>query len=179
MVHRVLAASVMGLALGGCPLLEVEAEVPSVCVTYRDLAVEGLPGPALTTSFATSFAIDDLSAFDRLTALDAELEFVSATVTATRGLSDLAFVEAASVSIASGDPASELGRRTIYACEGDCPTRDTMLTIPVADQQDALAYVRSGSLLIDVELQGELPTQAWSMDVEVCMRGAAAYSLGL
>ena len=175
MVHRVLSASVMAVALGGCPLLEVEAEVPSVCVTYRDIAVEGLPG----TSFATSFAIDDLSAFDRLTALEAELEFVSATVTATRGLSDLAFVVAASVSIASGDPASELPRRTIYACEGDCPTRDTMLTIPVADQQDALAYIRSGSLLIDVELQGELPTQAWSMDVEVCMRGAAAYSLGL
>lgn len=173
----VTAASGLSLVLlaAGCPLLEVEAEVPEVCMTYRDIEIAGVP-PELATGVDETFAFDDLSAFDALADLDADAHFVSATVRATRGVDNLAFIESASVAIASNDPASTLPTRVIYACDGDCPARDNALVVPVQDRSDALEYIRSGSLSITLQATGQMPTEAWTMDVEVCVAARASYA---
>lgn len=176
---RHLVKAALGLALvmlaGGCPLLDVEVEVPEVCITRRDIEVSAVAADR-ALGIDETFAIDDLSAFDALTELDADAHFVSATVRATHGVDTLAFIDAASVAIASNDPASTLPTRMIYACDGDCPAKANTLVIPVHDQPDALEYLRSGSLSIALQASGSMPTEAWTMDVEICVAGRAGYA---
>ncbi len=175
---KLLQAS-FGLSLvtlaAGCPLLEVEADMPEVCMTHKDVEVAGVPAD-YAMGIDETFAFDDLGAFDEIKDLDADLRFVSATVRATYGVGNLAFIDAASVQIASNNPDSTLPTRAIYACAGNCPAKDNALAIPVADQDDALEYIRSGSMSIALQASGTMLTEAWKMDVEICVAGRASYS---
>ncbi len=168
------AASLITLA-AGCPLLEVEAEMPEVCMTHKDVEVEGVPAD-YAMGIDETFVFDDLTAFDEIKDLDADLRFVSATVRATYGVGNRAFIDAASVQIASNNPDSTLPTRAIYACDGNCPAKDNALAIPVKDQDDALEYIRSGSMAIALTATGNMPTESWKMDVEICVAGRASYS---
>lgn len=159
----------------GCPLLEVEADMPEVCMTHEGVEVAAAP-PDVAMGIDETFVIDDLSAFDEIKDLDADLRFVSATVRATYGVGNLAFISSASVEIASNNPDSTLPTRTFYHCDGDCPAKDNALVIPVADQDDALEYIRSGSLSVALAATGNMPTEAWKMDVEICVAGRASYA---
>lgn len=174
-----LLTSAFGLSLltlsTGCPLLEVEAEMPEVCMTHKDVEVAGVPAE-YSGGIDETFAFDDLSAFDQLKDLDADLRFVSATVRATYGVGNLAFINSASVEVASNNPDSTLPTRMFYACDGDCPAKDNALAIPVQDQDDALEYIKSGSLSIALKANGSMPTESWKMDVEICVAGRAAYT---
>lgn len=158
----------------GCTFLDVAAELPEVCITHRDLAVEGVP-VELAAAIDKTFTVDDLSAFQAITDLDAEARFVRATVRATSGVDTLAFVDAATVEIASNAPESTLPTRVVYSCDGDCPAEDNALRIPAREAFDALAYIRSGSLSVGLEARGTLPTEAWMMDVEICVAASASY----
>jgi hypothetical protein len=174
LVNAAFGLSLVVLA-AGCPLLEVDVESTEVCMTHRGIEVPGVPAGA-ATGIDETFAFDDLSAFDALKDLDADAHFTSATVRATYGVGTLAFVDAASVEIASNDPESTLPTRVIYACDGDCPAEDNALVIPVQDQSDALEHLRSGSLSIALQVTGSLPTEAWTMDVEICVAAGASYA---
>jgi hypothetical protein len=160
--------------LPGCPLLEASAEVKEVCLTYPNLQVEGIPAGG---DIHQSFAFDDLSAIHNLVDLDASLEFVRAEARATSGPSDFTFVDAAKLTIASGDPMSTLPELTLYQCDGDCLPDGPVLHIPTAIQHDAVEYVKSDSLLVGLDLSGRPPATAWTMDVDVCLKGQIAYTL--
>jgi len=174
-----LINAAIGLSLitlvAGCPFLEIEAEMPEVCMTHTNVEVAGVPADS-AQSIDETFAFDDLSAFEQLNDLDADLRFVSATIRATHGVGNLAFINAASLAIASANPDSTLPTRAVYACDGDCPAKDNGLAIPVQDQDDALEYIRSGSMSISLQASGNMPTEAWKMDVEICVAGRASYS---
>lgn len=159
--------------LPGCPLLDVEADVGEVCVTYPDIEVDV---PAGSVMLETSFVVDDLSAIHDLTKFDATMSFVRARVRATSGLDDLGFVTSAHLDISSGDPTSALPRITVYTCDGDCTPTGPSLEIPAPDQHDAMDYVKSGSLLVDLQISGRTPAQHFKMDVDVCMSGRAGYT---
>lgn len=174
LVQASFGLSLITLA-AGCPLLEVEADMPEVCMTHHDVEVAGVPAD-YAMGIDETFAFDDLSAFDQIKDLDADLRFVSATIRATYGVGNLAFIESASVEIASNDPTSTLPTRAIYACDaGSCPAKDNALAIPVQDQDDALEYIRSGSISIGLQATGNMPTESWKMDVEICVAGRASY----
>ncbi|HVV88604.1 MAG TPA: hypothetical protein VHE35_36420 [Kofleriaceae bacterium] len=173
-VHAALGLSLVMLA-GGCPLFEVDADLPEVCVTHKDIAVPGVPLDVAAVIDET-FTIDDLSAFDAMKELDADARFLSATVRATAGVGTLAFVESASVEIASNNPDSTLPTRVVYACNGDCTSKDNALVIPAQDQSDALDYIRSGSLSIAVQATGSMPTEDWIMDAEICVAAEGSYA---
>ena len=179
MITSKLISAAFGLSLvtltAGCPLLEVEADMPEVCMTHKDVEVAGVPAD-VAMGIDETFAFDDLAAFDEIKDLDADLRFVSATVRATYGVGNLAFIDAAAVQIASNNPDSTLPTRAIYACDGDCAAKDNALAIPVQDQDDALEYIRSGSMSIALQASGNMPTEAWKMDVEICVAGRASYS---
>ena len=164
----------LALAATGCTFLDVQADLPEVCMTHRDIDVEGVP-VELAGSIDKTFAFDDLSAFDAIKDLEAEARFVRATVRATAGVDSLAFVEAASVEIASNTPSSTLPARVVYACDGDCPAEDNALLIPALEEFDALADIRSGSLSIGLAARGAMPTDPWTMDVELCVAASASY----
>ncbi len=161
----------------GCPLLQVDTEVSEVCVTYHDVVIEGVPGQGDgPTELATSVTIDDLGQLTDLVDQDDDLAFVRAEIRATDG-TDLGFVDAANVSIASGDPDSVLPTLSVVACDGDCLPNGAVLEIPAAIQHSAVDYVRTGSLAIDLDIVGRAPATDWTADVDVCMTGHLTYKL--
>lgn len=161
--------------LGGCPLLDVEVDVPEVCVTYRDLQVEGIPVPTdETVTVHNSFAVDDLSAFHQITELDAQAAFVRADLFARAGITSFDFVDAAKISISAPD--SSLPPLVLYQCDGDCVASDGSLDMTPDTQHDALDYLKGESLVIDIEMTGRLPHDRWAMDIDVCFQASAHYS---
>jgi hypothetical protein len=171
-MHRILP--VFGLALlAGCSLLAVEAEVPEVCLTYPDLAVEGVGGAA---SVMRSYTLEDLDAIHELTALDADLVFTRAEVRA-HGIADLSFVTSALLTIA--DPTETLPTLVVYACDGDCGADGPVLGIPAGSDRDALDYVAGDAVDVGIAVTGPMPEGDWSMDVDVCVAGNLSYSVEL
>lgn len=161
------------IVLPACPLLDVEVEVGEVCMTHRDVRVD----PTKIGVTSESFVLDDLSALEDLLELDATLELTRAEFRATSGVSDLGFVSSAHVRMASGDSSSTLPTIDVYRCDGDCLANGTSLAVPAGAQADAAAYARTGSVVIDFDVTGELPQQEWTMDVDVCMRGRVGYTV--
>lgn len=165
----------IGLAmLPGCPLLNVEADVPEVCLSYPNLEVTS---PTAQTSIKQSFGFDDLSAIHDLAKQDADLEFVRATVRATSGVENFGFVRAVHVVVSSGDAGSTLPPLTMYDCTGDCVPDGNTLDIPATVGTNAIEYLRGDSVLIDLDFEGEIPAGTWTMDVDVCMKARAGYTV--
>jgi hypothetical protein len=146
--------------LAGCPLLDVQVEVGEIRLTHRDVVVDGA-GP-----LSTSFVFDDLSGIHEITDRDTELELVRAELRPTSGPVDFAFVEAATVTLAS-DTLPEL---VAYDCAGDCVTGDGTLEIRAAVQRDVVDYLRGDSVTVAIDLAGET-TASWTMDVDIYVRG--------
>jgi hypothetical protein len=169
-------ASLVALTTG-CPVLDVEANVDEVCVTYSGLSIPGVPIGSGTVS--QSFPVTDLGQIQDLTKYNAQLQFVKAEVRPVSGVSDLSFVQAAHVSIASGAPSSTLPTIDVYDCDGDCDGASGALTVPATNGNSAVAYVESGSVIVDLEVTGTLPTADWTVDVDVCFSGHAAYKASL
>jgi hypothetical protein len=177
MIHLAKTALVLGIGLTmlpGCPLLTIEAEVEEVCLSYPNLEVTSAMAQS---SIRQSFVFDDLSAIHDLAEHDAHLEFVRATVRATSGIADFQFIRAVRIVVSSGDPGSALPPLTMYDCDGDCAPEGNELAIPAATGNDAIAYLRGDSVLVDLDFDGEIPAGTWTMDVDVCMKGKAAYTV--
>jgi hypothetical protein len=159
------------LALAGCPFLEVEAEVSEVCVTYANVQIDGATGELVQTSFTAN----DLGELSSLVEHDADLRFNRAEIRAIGGAS-LGFVTTARVAIASGNPDSSLPMMPIVECDGDCLPEGATLAIPAQVRESAVAYLQTGSLVVDLELRGQLPATTWSADIDVCMTGKVGYA---
>jgi hypothetical protein len=162
------------LVLPACPLLDVQAQVEEVCMTYRGVTIPGVP--VGQTTIDQSFTLDQLQGAKDLADADAELTFTHAEVRAVSGVSDFSFVQKADLSIASGDPNSTLPTVSVFTCEG-CGTSasaldvDNAATIPVQD------YIKTGSLVVTIALQGTPPANDWIADVDVCMSGNISYKV--
>ena len=167
------ALTLIGLVmLPGCPLLSIEADVPEVCLSYPNLQVMTDKG---VSSIKQTFVFDDLSAVHDLTELDANLEFVRAEIHTTGTALD--FIEAVHVVVSSGDADSDLPPLTMYDCDGDCVPEGNKLEIPASVGRDAIEYLKSNSIIIDLDFQGEIPASSWTMDVDVCMKARADYTV--
>jgi len=163
----------IGLAtLPGCPLLDVEADVPEVCLTYPNLQIPATTG---LSSLQQSFVFDDLSAVHDLVKQDAKLEFIRAQVRVTSGIPDLTFIDAVRIVVSS--PGTTLPPLTMYDCDGDCVPEGDKLEIPAALGNDAIAYLRSDAVQVDLDFRGQIPAASWTMDVDVCMKAHAGYTL--
>ena len=163
------------LALPGCPLLDVEVDAEEVCLTYPNFQVPAVAGGQKHLN--QSFVFDDLSAVKDIADLDANIEFVRANVRATSGIDNFNFIDAVHIVVASGDPASALPPMTMYDCDGDCAPEGDHLEIPAAVGNDAIKYLRSDSIKIDIDFEGDVPAIAWTADLDVCLKARAGYTL--
>ena len=168
-----LAAGLLALE-AGCPLLDVEAEVPEVCLTYPDFEVDGA---LASSSVDESFVFDDLSRLHELADLDAGIAFTRAEVRVKNGVDSLAFVQEFRASVASGDPGSTLPTLVLFDCSGDCDSAGASLRVPASFVEDALDYVKSDSLVLDLKFVGEIPRTRFKLDVDVCMKGHVGYTV--
>jgi len=173
MTYRSTALLFGLVTLPGCPLLDVQADVPEVCLTYPNLQVQT---PAVSSA-TQSFVFDDLSAVHDLANQDVSLEFVRAAIRVTSGLENLAFIDAVHIVVASNDPGTTLPPLTMYNCDGDCAPDGNTLELPAAVAHNAVDYLRSNSIAINLEFRGEIPAAAWTMDVDVCMKGSAGFTV--
>jgi hypothetical protein len=158
--------------LPGCPLLDIQADVPEVCLKYPNLEVTN---PAPQSSVTQSFVFDDLSAVHDIAKQNADVQFVRAEVRATSGVENLAFVQAVKVTVSS--PGSNLPAMTMYDCNGDCVPDGATLEIPASQGDNAIEYLRQDSIAIDLDFKGQIPAGTFTMDVDVCLKGNASYSV--
>ena len=114
--------------------------------------------------FSRGFLVDDLSDVKKLLEYNAELEFARAEIRPTSGVTNLDFVELAVIAI-EGAP--------VYGCSGDCPTGELAVQVPTSATQ----YFAAESLAIQMTVTGALPHEVWTVDLDVCVRGNASYSL--
>jgi hypothetical protein len=154
--------------LPACPLLDVQVTVPEVCVTYKDVHVDGMPGGE--TMIEKMFTVDHLDQAKALADQGATVQFVHAQIRATSGISSFDFVRQAKLTVASADEASTLPAVEVYDCE-DCATSGSVLDVDATSQVDPNPYLASGSLLVTIDLAGQAPADAWTMDVDICMSG--------
>lgn len=178
MLRVVLAVALASLATG-CPFLEVEAEFEDLLVTYPDVEMPAVEADE-AQHIERSFVVDDLMALEKVTQMvevGGEIELVSADLRPTSGITDLDFVQRATITVKSGDPDSTLPPLT-YSCDGDCTAESGVLAIQSLETVNALAYLQTGSLLVEIAIDGDLPTVDWTMDVDLHFRGKVTASVG-
>ena len=47
----------------------------------------------------------------------------------------------------------------------------TTLAVPASFQDDAVAYLRTGSIVAGLRVTGALPAAAWDLELDLCFRG--------
>ncbi len=171
-VHVIGGVGVVVL-VGGCPLLDVQVETKEVCLHYADLEVPAADGSGVAH---VPFVFEDFGSLQGIAQLDGQVAFERVDVTAKSGVTDFAFLTAAKVTVAGGEPDSTLPVQTVVDCSGDgCEHDGAVLSVPASTPVDAFAYVRSGSVAITLDVSGQLPTHTWTVDVDVCMSGSVSY----
>jgi hypothetical protein len=156
------AAAALLLLASGC--LSIKADIEESCITRQDVQIEG----AATGTFAQTFVIDDLSDVHRLMEHGTTtLEFVRADIVPKSGVTSLGFVDRANVMLES---------MPIFACDGDCPDETGALALLSATGADATQYLAADQVNVGLEVTGALPATAWTVDVDVCVRGTVEYS---
>lgn len=166
-----LASSLV--VLPACPLLEVQGEVQEVCLTYRGVTIPGIP--VGETEVAQSFTLDDLQGAKALADMDATLTVTHAEVRATSGVKDFTFVKKAELSIASGDPDSTLPTLSVFGCD-NCSSASTTLDVDNPSTTPIQDYIKTGSVVVTIDLKGTPPANDWVADVDICMSGNISYT---
>ena len=156
-----------------CPLLSVQAEVQEVCLTYTGVTIPGVPAGG---NISQSFDFKDLQGAKALADANAQLTFTHAEVRATSGVSSFSFVQQAELSIASGDANSTLPTLSIFKCDG-CGNATTTLDVTNATSSPAQDYMKTGSLVVTIDLTGTPPATDWTADVDICMSGTVDYTV--
>lgn len=164
---RNLALTVAALLASGCGQLYVDAEVRQLCqrLPHQVFQVpQPLPGGAREISLAKDFAFDLSVQVPEAQRLDHRLRFSSFTITASGTTPDLGFVDAASVTLASPPGSSLKPLHFEYARTQAAPTN-----IAVAQAGLELGpYLTAGALTYAVTLDGRVPEQDVTVDIEAC-----------
>lgn len=164
--------ALVGLALAGCTLAKLEADVPELCVTRAGLEVASAGGQRATVRTT----IADLAALAEVLEPQDEVTLVRFTARPASGVETLAFVRQAQVVIAAADPSSPLPELTVFSCDAECLTADGGFVAAPATAASVTAYVRAPELAFALTLEGELPARPWTFDATVCLRAAAQRS---
>lgn len=157
----------LSVSLSGCgDLLFLEIEQPEICQILpgetfsgseysRELQIDvqgQLPGIDLSTP-------QGLSSVFRLTRVD----FI-----ARSGITDFDFISEADIRILPPEGSGLLPAHVIDYHRKGAQTGPT-LTMTGNQDVDLYAYLTGGEIIVDTSLAGTLPTEEWSMDIEVCM----------
>ncbi|HRC58776.1 MAG: hypothetical protein IPI49_05780 [Myxococcales bacterium] len=159
--------------LCGCTLARVEAEIDEACVLRRGIAIDS--GSVLRTTVVRT-TIADLATLGELLQDSDEVTFVRFEARAAVGPPNLAFLEAVQVTLASANPDSPLPQLEVLSCGGECLTADGALVTRALTQDNVVAHLREPELALELRLTGDLPTQGWALDAQVCLAARLARS---
>lgn len=167
-----LVACALLLPLGGCPLLQIEADVPEVCVSRTDVAVPGALGQLQT---AVKVQLSSIQGLDELTE-DDELRFISFSAHPQDGGQELAGIQSAKV-ILTASEASGLPPIQIFSCAGDCTDASGALTVKSSTDANIADYLRDAEAAAELQLNGSLPLRDFKVDINACLSGELKRSL--
>lgn len=149
--------------LAGCTLADIELDVDEVRLTSAEVELKGFNGAAAAKH---RFAFTDLAAVSDLLDVGAEVAFVGAELRATSGVDDLSFVEQLTITLASGDDTAGLAPVTAYHCAGNCAAHARSLEMSQTRAIRATDYLATGSLALELDVEGHLPGRPWTVVFE-------------
>lgn len=167
-----LFAFALLLPLAGCPLLQVEADVPEVCVSRTDVTV---PGSLAQLQTKVKVGLADVDGLDEIKGSD-ELHFISFAAHPQDSGRELASIQSAKVTL-SASKASGLPDLQIFACSGNCVSSDGSLAVESSTDANIADYLSDPEVSVEVELHGSLPLRDFKVDVDACLSGTLSRSL--
>jgi hypothetical protein len=170
-----LGVCASSLATLGC--LSVEGEVPEVVMTRHALAI----GPSLLpdagdTAQTVSFE-HPYQAFSLPDGVESELRPVRTSVTAVGGVDDLAFIHACSLTIATRDPQGPAPATVVDYSLDPSAMPGARLTADAVARPNVIDYWVTGSTFYTLTVVGQLPSEPWTIDVEVAFSGSVKYRM--
>jgi hypothetical protein len=161
-------------ALGGCAL-SVDAEVPEVEITQRNLTFSGslagiAPGDlAMSRSFSQSHSKLLFPA-----GFASEVRVLGVSLVAGAGIDDFSFVHLVRVSM-SDDSGVRPATQIVDYREAAEARRGPILDVANAAPADVLDQLGTDSATFAVEVAGALPEQDWTIDVSVRLAASLRY----
>ncbi len=166
--------------LSGCPLIQVELDLPEVCLTMDAIDVDGSTG---TGAMSIERNIDITERVRNIQNALAEqgvtnqlelVSFAAHIVPSAHAPSDFRFVDQLSVTLpASGQ---QLGV-TLVDCT-DCGSDDSSVWLDLP-RIDMRPYAERETISIDVALMGNMPAHSWQMSADLCFSAQLGYSQDL
>jgi hypothetical protein len=167
------SAALLVLCLSGCTLLDAEIEIPQACMTFLDQEVPGMPGGH---SFTKTFIADDLKVVDGFVKVDGVITDARARLTLRSGPSDFTFLDGVTVTVT--DSTGTLPAAMLVSClDGACMSMSQVTEIVAQVPENLLDYARGGAPRFTVTLTGNLPTDTWHTDIQVCLSGRASVKI--
>ena len=166
-------AFLLGGAAAGCGI-SVEADLPQVEVTQRDLAFDGVPVTGLIgdVSMTRSFS-QEHKTLEAPKGLDSEVKALSVTLTAKTGIQDFGFIHNLRITMSDDvhDPIELLAyQQDPHAKPGN------VLSMASANPVDTLDQWKTNSATFTVEVAGALPANDWTVDLSIDFAGTVKYS---
>ena len=169
------AAAFLCTGAAGCAL-SVEADVPEIEVTKKDISFDGVPiGAALGDVSMTKSFSQKHSALDLPTGLTTEVHAIDVTLKAASGITDFTFLRMLRLTMADETDQSKSIELINYQQQPGGGAGDT-LTMTSANPVNALDEWKSDAAIFTIDIAGTLPTQAWAADVVMRFGGSLKYS---
>ncbi len=170
----VLLAASLGLGSGAC-MLSVEADVPDVEVTQHDVAFQGIPGASLIGDVSTGMTFtQDRPALNLPKEIDSTVQAVKVELRAKSGIQDFGFLRALRITMAPKGADGEPVELINYEKAAGAVVGAT-LTIPSRNPVNILDQWKAESAIFNVQVEGTLPEQAWTIDIVAHFAGKVSY----
>ncbi|HEX3693778.1 MAG TPA: hypothetical protein VH374_00205 [Polyangia bacterium] len=168
-------AAALATGASGCAL-SVEADVPEIEVTKKDIAFAGVPiGAALGDVSMTKSFSQKHTALELPQGLTTEVHAIGVTLTAKSGVTDFSFIHMLRLTMADENNQATSVELINYEQPTNAAPSAT-LTMVSANPANALKEWMSDSAIFTIDVAGTLPTGDWSADVTMKFGGSIKYS---
>ena len=168
-----LAAALIGIATvaAGCGI-SVEAELPEVTITQRDLTFQGVPDLGIgDVSVEQTFA-QDHGKVELPEGLDPEVKALSITLRATHGVDDLSFIKLLRMTMSDGMNAPiEL----VNYEQTPASTHHKEIKLEALNPANIFDAWNTDKATFTLQVAGTLPSKDWSLDVMIRFSAKAKY----
>jgi hypothetical protein len=170
-----LTASTLALATGAAGCISVDAEVPDVEVTQKDLSFDGVAiGSALGDVSMTRTFSQEHDALDLPAGLNPEVKALAVSLTAKSGIKDFGFVRFLRMTMSDTSDNSNALELINYE-RNDAAPASNVLQMTAANPVNALEKWKTKSALFTIEVAGTLPDNDWTADITIHFAGNLHY----
>lgn len=165
--------TLLATSLGGCAL-SVEADVPDVEVTQHGISMAGIPGASALGDVSTHLTFtQSLPDLNLPKDLDSSVKAVKVDLVAQSGIANFDFLKSMRITMSPSGSAAPT-ELINYEKSGGAMTGKT-LSIDSLNPVNILQQWKANSAVFDIQVAGQLPSAAWTMDLTVHFSGSVSY----